>query len=675
MIAILILAATITSPHPGDFIARPAWVGNSAVTAAHTPGNANFDTSFRRIDGPLAESVLATEEAYWERYYCNAARGDDFSRIPPSLAAFFAWGTWYDEVQAFPSQYGASQVSLPSDREMSSRRIYRPALGWMLDNLFSSAGSGWGRLISSMANTNAMAVADRVSRSGPYYTSSIVTDSRACPTTAWVEYDDVIDALSGWVGIWNWGYIDTAIRYPGSTSYRLPIFYNDIVSFCNCGRDAEPFWTSAQFNEFEAAHLLPLPNAPSNILNSTFGSVIDYDAAFADKSRRITWERIAAYNRIAAALDRSTGSCWPDTPATKDATEGHWHSRLTIDASIPASSLVVQSGEIVVSPGTTVSYGTPTWSDTTTNVTVEAAGSAFYSFAELGPVGSSVTAQVSPRQIMAIEMTAQDFAGLPYSAASIASGSASVAVTPSIVTHAGSPMLAISFVGDGLSSTKYRPIDLPSSGDLSFMLVGNASYTMTTYRPTQQLTLTNGWPAVGAWTTGRIRQVEVGYARHLVDGVSLSDITYWSRPKYTKFSDTVAISRGAIGSFFSNEFGDDLDMATSVALDGAGFSSGINLHELLTDNANSVKSDIAFSPSLSVYVPQQLTATVTFEQGTSQIESVVFSDGTGIAGAVMLNIGPSGAATTSRLGHAAKIFWQWSGGVADWNFNTLRLNR
>lgn len=684
---------TITSPLPGGaagFLPRPSWIGNDAVTAAHTPGNANFDPAFRRIDGPLVASLLASEEAFWERmYWCNLIVGDDYSRIPPALVVF----TGPTSNGAFPTSYtftgpvyyGTYDCSFPSDREFSTRRIYRPALEWMLDNVFLNGSSLalWNsRPYSLIANSRDMTVVRGYSYSNglPSASSLLSGSALAFPNTEWVDTFNMLSALSNWVGQYSITGLSGTLQ-----ASEDPVASRDIA-YCLYGEGGGGPFTIEEMEAFITAHKLPTPS-PNFLgrLDAAFGSVIDYRATLADKSRRITFDRLAAYNRIMAGLDRSYcrflrvyQSVGLNTNAT--VSETLWGSIAASDLSVTAD------GDIVVPAGTTITWDTPQTQTTSTD-------SANHELDNKMLAEFSANLNASTENDLTLLATVRvppaDFSSNLIDLDDVAAGYANFTITAPYLSGTSIRFDIVDKHGFNYPHLVAGVADLvAAAGDVRFYIRGAAttrfsrSQSPTSVGPNTGYNNVWNYPIPAMFTTGRVREFEVGIGSAIMIGSTLEDFNYgWNVGRYTygeaKFVASICNDLNAADAFYLAHLREVHGKVMEAIEDAIGFdpTDASVLESDVDDLVQRAKSNLTFSPHIQIITPEEaLTARAILVPGTSHIDHIEFSDGEGVAGSAYLSLGASasaaGATIRSAAGHSA-IFDR---ARIDWSFHTLRLN-
>lgn len=692
---------TITSPLPGGaagFLPRPSWIGNDAVTAAHTPGNATIDPAFRRIDGPLAASILASEEAFWERmYWCYLIVGDDYSRIPPALVVFWMWASGTpsaDVLRLYPSTYtftgpeyrGPAITSFPADREFSTRRMLRPTLGWILDHTFFRDSRLWGdstSYVSAIANSRDMTVVRGVTYGGglPSSSSLLPGPKLAFPNTEWFDTFNMFSALSNWVG----QYFITSLNGTLQAS-EDPVASRDIAYSLYGEGGGGPF-TIEEMEAFITAHKLPAPSPDFlGLLDAAFGSVIDYRAALADKSRRVTFDRLAAYNRIMAGLDRSYcrfGRVFQSVGLNTNATVSE-----TLWGSIAASDLsVTAGGDIVVPAGTTITWDSPQTQTTSTD-------SANHELDDKMVAEFSANLNASTENdltlLATVQVTAADFSRSIIDLEDVAAAYADFTITPPYLS--GTSIL-IDIVDKNNFHHALNVASLPdlvaAAGDVRFYIRGAAttrfsrSQSPTSVGPDTGFNDVRNYPVPAMFTTGRVREFEVGIGSAIQIGSTLEDFNWgWDKGRYTygeaKFVTSICNDLNAADAFYLAHLREVHGKVVDAVESAIGFdpSDPSELEPDVDDLVQRAKSNLTFSPGIQITAPEEtLFARAFLVPGTSYIDHVEFSDfGRGVAGSVYLSLGASGSAAGATIRSAAQRWATFNRARIDWNFRTLRLN-
>lgn len=683
---------TISSPSPGRFISRPNWIGSAAVTAAHTPGHPSFSPEPRRIDGPLLAAILASEEAYWERAYLLTARDDDFSRIPQQLAVFVGtYSTSPHSAEIFPSTqtfsgpviYGERAVSKPADRAFATRRIFRPALDAMIRTAFVSqygiqpSLAPWQGLPNYLANvTNG--VTSSASRGANLLGTSLLDSGYAAfPSTGWVDYLDLIDELAAWHGV---RVFSSAYDFDGTPAFFSLIA--DGMLFYSTGVSTAP-WTYADYQRFRSAHTFANSPTIAALVDSSFGSSLDYLALFTDSSRRITFDRLAAFNRLAAAFDRSfieypsRSIVAPGVIINSTVSEAVWG---TISA---ANLIIAPDGSISVRQGARPTWDAPIDDERSTTISEpdfdwgqRGYGNAFAEFT------SNITAGAHDEPDV-FQTVVADGSGIfnNFTPEEIQAGVATFAFSPLSLELVSGALSVTYSVSHGDFTTIVRtPLDTAAISDARFYIFGLAT---TRFRHTSKPTSAafGPYPASGAYN--HMKQLEAGAGFVVCEGSSLSslyfiDTTSVSTLKTARcFSQAInGGSKSAADAFLLDAARAAWDMMIGEMTDDLGFSP-LQPSSLASDVSQlvaSVQPSVTFSPQFTVSSPANpLVATVHLNQ-QGEITSVEWSDDQRLVGTVALELGASASGSAASPSAAAGIANPYAALRVDWNFNTLRLN-
>lgn len=682
----------IYSPTPGAYIAPASGLAglipSGSVPTTHTPGSPDFDQGFRRIDGSLLKAVLVSEEACWERAYLLCARDDDFSRIPRQLATFVATyassthsAAIYPSTQTFsgPAIYGEWAVATPSDRNISTRRVYRPALTSIIESAFVNTDYGaphlrtWQNLAQYLANS--VSGATTSSSYGPWshtFGSSLLDgDTLAFPATGWVDYLDLIDELAGWVG-------HHVLADGLSTQSRPALFWALEDSLYIVTGGTSP-WTYAQVEAFRNTHTLStLPLPP--LMDAAFGSTIDYLAVLTDASRRITFDKLAAFNRIAASLDRGYIDNPPRTLTASGVT-----TRTSIDETLWGT---IAAGDLIIAADGSISVrsgATPTWDAPIdeTRATTEA-DSAFdpqygSMFAEFT---SNIVASTKdlPQTVLTVQGSTDDIFD-DFTPEEIAAGSATFDYSGLSITQVGgAPAAAYNVTHNGASRTFTVPVNLALIGDARFYIQGSADVRFSRASRPSAAAFTV-FPADGVWAGDYIREAEVGTGLAVCEGPALDSLYFKdfrsvATLKTAKFAASKVLGRNGANDQLLAQLRDGYDKMVELLEDDLGFdpTDPSGLSNDVSNLVDSVKPHVTFSPGFSARSPDDTLVMTVHLTPTGGIDHVTWSDSSRLVGTIQFALGASGSGSTPSPSAAAGVSMDFLALRIDWNFHTLRLN-
>lgn len=662
-------------------------IPSGAVPTTHTPGSPDFDQGFRRVDGALLKAVLVSEEAFWERAYLLRARDDDFSRIPRQLVTFV--GTYassphseaiYPSTQTFngPAIYGERAVATPSDRNISTRRVYRPALASIIESAFVDRDYGaprlapWQNLAQYLANSVSGAT---TSSSYDYwgYTSGsslLDGDTLACPATDWVDYFDLMDELAGWAGHHVLGY--------GLSTYSRPALFTALEDSLYIGIGGTSPWTWAQIEAFFADHTLPTLSLPT-LMDAAFGSTIDYLTVLADASRRITFDKLAAFNRIAASLDRSYINN-PPRALTAPGVTTQTSIDETLWGTIAAGDLIIAAdGSISVRSG-----ATPTWDAPIdeTRATTEADSAFDPQYGLFAEVTSNIAASTNdlPQTVLTVQGSTGDIFG-SFTPDEIAAGVATFYYSGLSLSQAnGAPVASYTVTHAGDERTFTVPVDLALIGDARFYIQGSADVRFSRASRPSAAAFTV-FPADGVWAGDYIREAEVGTGLAVCEGPALDSLYFkdWrsvATLKTAKFAASKVLGKNGANNYLLAQYRDGYDKMVELLEDDLGFdpSDPSSLASDVGDLVDSVKPHVTFSPGLSAQSPDDTLVTTVHLTPTGGIDHVTWSDPSRLVGTIQFALGSSGSGSTPSPFAAAGVSMNFLALRIDWNFNTLRLN-
>ena len=690
---------TITSPNPGLFISRPSWIGSGAIGAAHTPGNPGFNLH-RRTDSDTIAATLAIEEAYWERAYF-------WFRNPaprtPGLANFFIYNGYRpftsNVALAFPappvgSPYAPEMpYSRPQDRAFSTRRIYRPALEWMLKNAFWSPTFNAPNFCNFLCDM--FYVSDSATPMGPerivgstliypYSTgadlsSSLLGDTTpALPSLPWTATADVLTALLSWHG----GHTLNACANDGifrNTSPDLnPAAITPIVAtLVSIGSEAN-VWPSGWIDSFYAAHQVSALGSFGSIISSAFGRSFDYSILF-DDARRLWFDRLGAYCQAMAAIDR--------TYCEQSADVYHYDNLAVItqykvtgavSGTIPASAIDWSSGRPVVQSAVQVTWGATSHQQSTATSQDYGRGFVIAAVQE----GKCVSnADSEPIPLLQCYPSSSKIGELLDHGAIPAIGYVPFTITPPTLSwsdalHTYLLSYDIKRTDTGYAVNVVEPAQFtPPAGTLPVTIEGDAEYKYWLTSLSLPDTA-NIFPGGIQWQADVVREVEVCGFFSIASAESLWDIFYhYAQPKKVRIARGAANTQMGHEGLFATWRSENIEkVRTDLAADYPFEIGNLSVLESRLDQAMAeAKQYVSFAPQVAFAPGETVQGAVT---GTSANPTITFqtTTGDGYLGSVLLNLGTEGTASRPIPSLAFGITDHGGAVRVDWRFNTLRLN-
>lgn len=694
---------TISSPQPGIFISRPSWIGSAAIDAAHSLGNNNtFPTTFRRADATVIAALLAIEEAYWERAYW-------FRRDPgvpaPQYAVFSTKNEPYavryasfDDL-AYPTAatgYYSHQAkcSTPQDRAFSTRRIYRPALEWMLKNFL------WSPIRDAPFFANFLRdqqeIHDSTDQTGTgsaalgqqMLSSSALGDTTpTLPSFSWVAPQDVISTLASWRGghtldaCANDGIFRTTA--PDPAPGRMSAVLDFLLSVDHYSEDGLPEgWRDA----FILAHQLPPLGSFGSILSAAFGTSPSFDySILRSYDRRLRYERLAAYSQAFAAMDRLyTYTNWPfeDTYHNNYASVKQYKVTGTASGTIPASALDWSSGRPVINPGVQVSWGSTTFEDTTTVKPNEILHGNVVSGVQSGKCVANTDSPPVP--LLQIHADEDEIKWL-FSQAYPQQGDAMpFTISPPSVTWsdyygAFTVDYEITRTDTGWSTRVFDVIRLtPPTGTLPVTVEGVAEYDYWD----SILATPNGnilFPGPRAWQAGVVREVELCGFFAQTQGESIDDVfSNYDKIKKVRAANGTASSQSGYEGLFLQWQTENIERARSELAAVYPFTVA-NLPALqsrLSAAIGEAKHYVEFSPEVSFTATGTVIGYMRRGPLDSDPVTIQYQPATGgLLGSFALNLGTTSSASRPVPNMVVGIKSFGNSVRIDWNFNTLRLTQ
>lgn len=690
---------TISSPQPGIFISRPSWIGSGAIDAAHTLGNNNaFPMTFRRADATVIAALLAIEEAYWERayYWFTITLG-----VPAPQYAVFSTINYpnrryasFDDL-AYPTAATGylpypAKCSTPQDRAFSTRRIYRPALEWMLKNFL------WSPIRDAPYFANFLLDAQEIhdstaqtSLSASPLSSSMLSSSALGDTTptlpsfSWVAPQDVISALASWRGghtldaCANDGLFRTTA--PDLAPRGMSTVLGFLQSIDSYSEDGLPEgWEDA----FTLAHQLSPLGSFGSILSAAFGKSYDY-SILRSESRRLWYERLAAYSQAFAAMDRLYGTGnWPfgDTYHNNYAAITQYKVTGTASGTIPASALDWSSGRPVINPEVQVSWGVTTFEDATT----AKANQSLHGDVVAGVQSGKCVANTDSPPVPVLQVHAnEDRIKNLYNLMPPQGGTMPFTISPPIVEWSDYwDAFTVEYEimrDDGLGDPVLDIVQLtPPSGTLPVTVEGTAEYDY--WDPI--LAAPNGnilYPRPRAWQAGVIREVELCGLFSQTQGEYIDDVfSNYDKIKKVRAANGTASSQSGFEGLYLQWQTENIErvrseLAAAYPFRPADFTA---LQSRLSNAIGEAKQYIEFSPQVVFNATGTVTGYATKESADGPITiHYTTSPGDGILGSFDLNLGTTSSASRPVPNVAVGIKYPQLLVRIDWNFNTLRLNR
>lgn len=284
--AVLILAATISTPKLGEIYTMPPWMPPS-VSAANTPGSPRTAGSVPgagRVTADTYAAYAAAQEAVLERaYYINARNGGLAMHSPTNVV--YGWGV------GSATKAATNLVFSPSIRILArdGRKWLQTLLGYNRD-LFSALNyDGWCFWTPSGS-------AISIGGYGVRLASTLMGAGRAFPD---FEIGD-----KPMPGPWpNKGLTFGNCRgdlimpnpWPDETGYfgeAGEAFVGDYIQY----------WSNYQ--AWTNAYAVTSAQSLTNLLAAAFDRQVDY-RALTNGTERLLWHRLAAADQILAAVDRA----------------------------------------------------------------------------------------------------------------------------------------------------------------------------------------------------------------------------------------------------------------------------------------------------------------------------------------------------------------------------------
>lgn len=692
---------TISSPRPGIFISRPSWIGNAALPAGKTPGNAAFSLG-RRADADAVASLLAIEEAYWERaYYWFSRTSYSSGNVPaPQYAVFSTVNigdryTTFDDL-AYPTAATGylpypAKCSTPQDRAFSTRRIYRPALEWMLKNFlwspirnapyFANYLRDGQEIHDSTAQTGAIT---RVIAQWMLSSSILGDTTPTLPSFSWVAPQDVISALASWQG----GHMLDACANDGlfrTTAPDLaPAMMSAILEFLgaidNYSEDGLPEgWRDA----FISAHQLSPLGSFGSILSAAFGKSYDY-SILRSESRRLWYERLGAYSQALAAMDRLyTYSNWPygDTYNNNYASITQYKVTGTASGTIPASALDWSSGRPVIRPEVQVSWGTTTYENTTTAKPNRILHGTVVAGVQSGKcVANTDSPPVPILQIQANE----DRIKRLFNMMPPQSGTMPFTISPPVVEWsdywgAFTLRYEITRTDEDLGVRVFDIIQLtPPAGPLPVTVEGTAEYDY--WNPILATPNSNIlFPGSRVWQAGVVREVELCGLFGQTQGQSIDDVfSNDDKIKKVRAANGTASSQLGFEGLYLQWQSENIDRVRSELAAAYPFTPAnlTALQSRLSPAIGEAKQYIEFSPQVTFNATGTVTGYVAKGPLDSDPMTIHYTTppGDGILGSLDLDLGTTSSASRPVPNMVVAIKNYSNPVRTDWNFNTLRLS-
>jgi len=708
MFAAIIFAASISSPSIGEFYSCATNLSFSlpaSLDAAHTPGNSSATNNLSlRIDKNALAAVVAAQEAFFERLYYWSA-GDDtqsypgrryLADVPPTNVAY---GVSLEDSlpPVFPVVGDAHYYyNVPSNRVLSTLRFDWPVYAALCEWLPSGIEFPWGKTSKVYfreggAYGAGLEEGNSLLRLPLSLSTSLDLggDLTAFPSFGWTPTADLPKALSGWRGVFPlascepddvfamFDKTDTVYIW-GATYYRdrLPYMAEEIATYCLTNGSAA--------TQFCSNKVIASQRTYTNILASAFGTAPCY-ALITNDSRRLLYDRLAAYNQAVAAADRNVflgGDIDLFFPQGGGLTATRYWTSATSAGTFSAANIQLQSdGSLRIANPTDISWGANTVSNSTASVIPEGVEFSMQESVSMtrinkGVVGDSV-------RLFSVQLTASDFQDLVNQLG--LEGEAVVYVSPlTLRLDLPEPVAELTFsdaYGYPFGYQLTYPIAdyFPLPGTVAVFAAASGGYTHERPILSSYANAVLNSPCARAFDTGRVREVEIAVLSPLwesVDDVTVVGFDTLARSRCTTFLGTTkggleSELRGVVHSLIG-------DMATIVSQRlGGNPASGNLARSYVLDAIEGVK-DHAYidSASLSVVSTSNLTAHITYDPGTKEIESLVFSDGVGFAGSVSVDVSPASNSSAPvvanpryAVGTSPQVFER-----VDWNFHTLRLN-
>lgn len=696
---------TISSPQPGIFISRPSWIGSGAIGAAHTPGNPGFNLH-RRADGDTVAAALAIEEAYWERAYhwWTYTSFPNWNVPAPQYAVFgtadrspgTARYASFDDL-AYPTAATGSPVyptkfSTPQDRAFSTRRIYRPALRWMLRNLLWSPVRGApfflnflrdGQYIQGSATPSSWAPG-AVLDSATTPSSSLLDPNMAAalPSFVWTAPENVISAMASWQGghtldaCANDGIFRNAApdRAPGGLAQILGCL--GVIDWRSEGALPDG-WEAT----FAADHQVSALGAFGSIISGAFGKAFDY-AILRDgaDNRRLWYDLLGAYSQVVASIDRLYGtlevSQFSDSHNNSLSAKTRYKVTGSASGTIPASAIDLSGRYPAMQPGTQVSWGATTYQQTTVNEGSESThGDVIAAVQEGKCVSNADAAPISLAQIR----VDQPKIGELLNTGELPAQDVPFAITPPLLRwsdHDGQYFVnyEISRTDTSYTVRVAEPVTLAiASQTLTVAVEGVAEYLYWNPMLAPPY-MDNTFPGAKAWQAGVVREVEACQFFLQAEAEDIQDvISNDAELKMVSCARGVATSQSGFAGLFSQWRGQNIERARAVLAAGYPFAIG-NLPAL----QGKLSQAIAESQQLIDFAPQIVMATDEpasgFVSGTPTAPQITFTTGSAELGSVMLELGPAAQASRAIPKSVVAILGSSGALRSDWQFNTLRLN-
>lgn len=284
--AVLILAATISTPRLGGIYTMPPWMPPS-VSAANTPGSPRTAGSVPgagRVTADTYAAYAAAQEAVLERaYYINARNGGLATHSPANVV--YGWGVGDATKAATNLVFSPSIRILPRD----GRKWLQTLLGYNRD-LFSALNyDGWCFWTPSGS-------AISIGGYGVRLASTLMGAGRAFPD---FEIGD-----KPMPGPWP----DKGLTFGNCRGdFIMPNPWPDETGyFGEAGEafvgDYIQYWSNYQ--AWTNAYAVTSAQSLTNLLAAAFDRQVDYRALTND-TERLLWHRLAAADQILAAVDRA----------------------------------------------------------------------------------------------------------------------------------------------------------------------------------------------------------------------------------------------------------------------------------------------------------------------------------------------------------------------------------
>lgn len=709
-------AASISSPSIGEFVTLPSWMPTS-VDAAHTPGCEASAGMSLRIDSNLAAAMAAVEEAFWERWYFLGGIAD----IPPQDLVVGSTGKMGGLFPVEREQYYPWFWSYPTNRlAFPTRRIAETNYLSIVRELLSDPTRPWA-CYDNMQNARRASAWD--DEEGAHYfsieqlSSSLFGDSTPVfPNFNWIDGDSLPTVLSGWRGAIG---LNACTNLPPFGFYNQewdslggihPILMdafagaitnqNTREAFVKAHRLASPgsfqdILTNAFPNAFLA--LTNVVDSVSNyvvvVTNSATGVISNYtvyvtnwvsrldprpvDYGFlASDSRRLMRDRLAGANQTIAAIDRTFRENmyaeW-NPPMTQTVTHVYGSRR----GSFSGADLVVTNNAVFL-PKSAVTFEAAQYESAVTNTF---AGWTFDPVAEVSAITAS--AGVFPTDVGRVDffLTAEDFANIRGTLDAVLEYDFKVSFADMIYEDwSQSYHLNINLemrYSDGTSGwfpaavTKSAPISaLLPSGTRSFILGGSAeATTLQTYRPTGFTGL--GWPTQYAFSSGRVKEVEIAALMQAGLGASAFDIP----PAKVRCQSTTVNSWSAAFDFAYSQVLDAQSWVATSSADLTGYAPAAAYSEcrrLVTAAMNEFVADHHYEVSTDISTIR--TAGQVVYDSAGGVASLVFTNGTGRAASLSLSVEGSDTARETEYEDARATVWMNFTERVDWNWKALRLS-